>query len=342
MSNPVLIEFTRGALVESIHRGAVAVANAKGEIVFSLGDIASPVYPRSSLKPIQALPMVESGAAEMFRLSDEEMALACASHSGEEMHTTRVAAWLKRIGCSVADLACGPHPIRHEPTARAMVAHGEQPTALHNNCSGKHTGFLTWPSGWVRRPPAMSSAEHPVQRAVAASLRELAGLKGELPFGIDGCAAPNFAVPIAAMARACALFADPAAVAPMRAAAIGRITGAMMAHPDLVAGTGRSDTVMMREARGRAATKAGAEGYYIAILPKASSSEALGQRNEGLGIALKIDDGAGRASEAAIAAMLLRYGAVPKGGETEALAHGPVLNTRGAVVGEKRPSEALL
>jgi len=341
-ANPVLIEFTRGALVESIHRGSVAVADARGNLVLSLGDVESPVYPRSSLKPIQALPLVESGAAEAFHLSQEEIALACASHSGEPMHTTRVAAWLARIGCSVSDLACGAHPIRHEATAAAMAARGEAPTPLHNNCSGKHAGFLTLAKHLGAPIAGYERVGHPVQRAVAAALKEIAGIDGELPFGVDGCAAPNFAVPVAAMARAIARFADPHAFAPPRRVAVTRIVDAMIAHPDLIAGTGRSDTVMMREAKGRAATKAGAEGYYIAILPKASRCEAVGRSQGGLGIALKIDDGAGRAAEAAIAALLIRYGAAPRGGETEHLARGPVTNTRDAVVGEKRPSEALI
>jgi L-asparaginase II len=341
-ANPILVELTRGPLVESVHRGALAVADASGRIVFSRGNIETPVYPRSSLKPMQALPLVESGAAEAFDVSEEELALACASHSGEPMHTERVAAWLARIDCSVADLACGPHSIRHEPTAAAMAARGEKPTALHNNCSGKHAGFLTLAKQLGVPTMGYERADHPVQRAVGATLRELAGLKGELPFGIDGCAAPNFAVPISAMARVCALFANPATLAPRRREAIGRIVAAMIAHPDLVAGTGRADTMMMREAKGRAAIKTGAEGYYIAILPHASSNEAVGERESGLGIALSIDDGTSRASEAAIAALLVHFGVVPADGETARLARGPVTNTRGDTVGEHRPSEDLL
>src|ERR1700742_4614903 len=124
MTNPVLVEVTRGDLVESVHRGSVAIADATGNIRFALGDLQTPIYPRSSLKPIQALPLLESGAADAFELSDEEIALACASHSGEPMHTTRVAAWLKRIGCAEADLACGPHPVRYEPVWADMIRHG--------------------------------------------------------------------------------------------------------------------------------------------------------------------------------------------------------------------------
>src|SRR5450432_3702726 len=147
MTNPVLVEVTRGSLVESIHRGAVAVSDACGRLVLAFGDVERPIFPRSALKPVQALPLIESGAAEAFALSDEELALACASHSGEPQHTTRIFAWQQRIGCSIADLACGPHRPIHEPTATAMIASSERWTPLHNNGSGKHTGFMTLARG---------------------------------------------------------------------------------------------------------------------------------------------------------------------------------------------------
>ena len=143
MANPVLVEVTRSGRVESVHRGAVAICDGSGRLVHAVGDVEALIYPRSALKPVQALPLVESGAADALGLGTEEIALASASHSGEDMHTSRVAAWLKRIGCSPADLACGPHDIRHEATRQKMRARGEVPTPLHNNCSGKHTGFLS-------------------------------------------------------------------------------------------------------------------------------------------------------------------------------------------------------
>src|SRR6185312_7693462 len=197
MANPILVEVTRGPLVESIHRGAVAIARADGSLLFSLGDIDSPIYPRSSLKPIQALPLLESGAADAFGLGDEEIALACASHSGEPMHTTRVAAWLKKIGCSESDLACGPHSVRYEPVWADMVRHGYRPTRIHNNCSGKHTGFLTVARHWGIATEGYEHPNHPVQQAVLKALIELANVPKDIPWGVDGCAAPNFAVPIA-------------------------------------------------------------------------------------------------------------------------------------------------
>jgi len=330
MENPILVELTRGDLVESVHRGSVAVARADGTLLLALGDIEAPVYPRSSLKPIQALPLIESGAADAFGLSSEEIALACASHSGEPMHTTRVAAWLKRIGLSESDLACGPHDVRYEPVWHEMIRNGEKPTRIHNNCSGKHSGFLTVARHWDVATKGYERHDHPVQQAVAKAVAELTGLAGEIPWGIDGCAAPNFAVPLAGFARALAEFADPRSLSETRAAAVRRIVPAMMAHPELVAGTDRSDTILMRAAKGRAATKAGAEGYYAAIVP-----------DHGLGIALKVEDGAGRASETAIAAILDALGLLGDDVRAHQLVAAPITNTRGASVGERRPSALL-
>lgn len=324
MSNPVLVELTRGPLTESLHRGAIAVVDAKGNLRASLGDVGKPIFPRSALKPVQAVPLIESGAAETFGLSDEEVALACASHSGEPMHTTRIEDWQKRIGCSVSDLACGPHRPVHEPTATAMIQRREKPTPLHNNCSGKHTGFMTLSRQLGAAVAGYQLIDHPVQQAVMRTLKEMAGLSGELPYGVDGCTVPNFAVPLKALARAMARLADAGGQAPARAAACGRIVGAMMAHPDLVAGSGRACTMLMRD-NPDIAVKTGAEGVYIAILPQL-----------GLGAALKIDDGATRAAETAVAALLIALGAVPDEGAAAGLARAHVLNTRGVAVGQRR------
>jgi L-asparaginase II len=327
MTNPVLVEITRGPLVESVHRGAVAIADAKGTLVFALGETEAVVYPRSSLKPIQALPLVESGAAEAFGLSDAEVALACASHSGEPMHTERVAAWLARIGCTASDLACGAHPSRYEPVFEAMVKRNEAPTRIFNNCSGKHSGFLTLARHWDIATAGYETHDHPVQVAIETALCELAGLEGRLAWGVDGCAAPNFALPLSAFARALAKLAAPDGLPPPRAAAARRIVTSMMAHPELVAGTGRACTRLMQAARGRAAVKTGAEGVFAAILPEM-----------GLGVAVKIDDGAGRAADTAIAAILARLGIIPDDND---LIRVPIKNTRDAITGERRPAAAL-
>jgi L-asparaginase II len=321
MTNPVLVELTRGATVESVHRGSIAVADMSGKIVFSLGDLDTQVYPRSSLKPIQALPLVESGAADAFGLGDAEIALACASHSGEPMHTTRVASWLTRIGCGESDLACGAHPSRYEPVAEDMIRRGEKPTRIHNNCSGKHAGFLTVARHWDIATKGYELHDHPVQRAIAKALAELTGIDSEFPWGIDGCAAPNFAVPLAAQARA---------FAQMAGARGRRIVRAMIAHPELVSGTGRTCAILMRSAKGRAAVKTGAEGFFAGMIPEL-----------GLGIALKIDDGAGRAADAVMAAMMRKFGVLGDDAAAREILRAPITNTVGAVVGERRVTDAV-
>jgi L-asparaginase II len=329
MSNPILVEITRGELVESVHRGSVAIVDAAGAARLALGDVTSPVYSRSSLKPMQAIPLVESGAADAFGLGEEEIALACASHSGEPMHTERVTAWLARIGLGESDLACGAHPSRYEPVAEAMIREGRKPTRIFNNCSGKHTGFLTVARHWDIATKGYEHHDHPVQVAVAAALKELSGATA-LPWGVDGCAAPNFAISLAQFARAAAQMAAPHALPAPRAAAARRIIGAMLRHPELMSGTGRACATLIRASGGRAAVKTGAEGFFAGWIP-----------GMGLGVAIKIDDGAGRAAETAMAAVLDRLGLLGDNAKARAILRAPVLNTRSAVVGERRPAAAL-
>jgi L-asparaginase II len=331
LANPVLVELTRGDIVESVHRGAVAITDAEGRLILSLGEVEAPVYPRSSLKPIQAIPLLESGAADAFGLNDEHIALACASHSGEAMHTTRVAAWLARIGLAESDLASGPQAVRYEPLWREMIRRGELPGRVHNNCSGKHAGFLTVARHWGVATAGYERHDHPVQQAVARVLGELSGVSPPLPWGVDGCAAPNFALPLAAFARGLARIADPASLDEPRFRAARRIMAAMTAHPDLVAGTGRTCTILMRGARAPFAVKTGAEGVYAGMIP-----------GRGLGVALKIDDGAGRAAETAIAAVLDGLDLLGKDQPSRAVLRAPILNTRDAVVGERRPAAAFV
>ncbi len=302
LTNPVLIEMIAGSLVEKTHRGSVAIVNSTGNTVFALGDVESPIFPRSSLKPIQALVLIESGALDAFDLGDREIALACASHSGEPMHTALVNAWLKRIDCRESDLACGPQPVRYVPVWEAMVKRSEQPNAVHNNCSGKHAAFLTVARHWGIPTAGYEKHDHPVQRAVAKTLSELSGATGEFAWGIDGCSAPNFALPLAAFARALAAMAARKPPTTPRAAAARRIIKAMIAHPELVGGTGRVCTALIRACEGRAVVKVGAEGVYAAILPGA-----------GLGVALKIDDGSTHAAEIMIATLLESLEAMGEG-----------------------------
>jgi L-asparaginase II len=297
--DPVLVEATRGPLVESLHHGAVCVCNADGRLVAAWGDVERAVFPRSAAKPLQALPLIETGAADHFALSEQELALACASHGGEARHVSAVGDWLRRIGLTEADLECGCHPPTNIDAARALLAAGLAPSALHNNCSGKHSGMLTTALHMGEPTKGYIGADHPVQRRITAAQGEMTGTAPHLtPFGTDGCGIPTFALPLSGLATAMARMANPAGLGPVRQKAIERILAAMSGYPELVAGTGRLCTDVMRSVPS-VVIKGGAEGVYIAILPKL-----------GLGVALKIDDGASRAAEVAILAVMRHLGAL--------------------------------
>ncbi len=326
-ANPVLVEVTRGGLVESRHPGAYAVMDAAGRVVAARGDIEAIIFPRSSMKILQALPLVESGAADAFACTPAELALACASHGGEPMHVEAVAAWLARIGQAEHDLACGPHAPYYSPAAEAMIREGRRPCRLHNNCSGKHAGFLTLARHLGAPAAGYTRREHPVQRAVFAAVAGLTGESADMPFGIDGCAAPAPAFPLRALALAMARIAAPDGLPAARAEAALRLRAAMAAHPELVAGTGRACTRLMRAAAPGTVVKVGAEAVYVGILP------ALG-----LGLALKIDDGGTRAAELLVAALLDHLGQIRDEARADiADLLAPVLrNGAGDVVGALR------
>lgn len=332
-SNPVLAEVTRGPLVESRHRGAVAVVDSAGRTVLALGDVAAPVFSRSAIKPLQALALVESGAADEFGLGAEEIALACASHTAAPRHLAVVSQWLEAIGCGEHDLECGPEPPRSAETAEDLRRAGQRPSPVHNNCSGKHAGFLT-----VARHLGVPAAgyiafDHLVQERVTGILSEVFESDlGQAPRGVDGCGIPVLAAPLTAVARGMARLADPVREREPRRGALARIAAAMAAHPDLVAGDGRFATRVIAAASGRALVKGGAEGVYAGALPEA-----------GLGLALKIDDGAGRGAEVAMGALLRRFGIFgPREAAALTDAFEPrVLNWTGAEVGRIRPAPAL-
>lgn len=316
-----LVELWRGDILESVHSGHAAVCDGAGQVVMAWGDPAHVTYPRSSAKMIQALPLVESGAADAVRLDEERLALACASHRGAPMHTTRVAAWLSDLGLGEPDLRCGSHAPGDRPTAEAMVRAGETPCQIHNNCSGKHAGFLTL-ARHLGAGPEYVEIDHPVQQAVRAAFEELAG-EESAGWGVDGCSAPNFAASLAGTARAMASFATAGQRGGARAEAQRRLAAAMMAHPELVSGERAACAELMRACEGRAAVKTGAEGVYVAILP-----------DLGLGVALKIEDGATRASEATIAAILVRLGVLDGAHPVaERLTAGIQRNWRGIATG---------
>ncbi len=298
--DPVLVEVTRGPVPESRHRGIAAIVDASGKVLSHWGDYQRPVYPRSAIKSLQAIALIESGAADAFDVSDEELALACASHGGEPGHTEHVAAWLERIGCAVDDLECGAHAPSYAPAAEVLIRAGEQPTSLHNNCSGKHTGFLATARHLGEPTKDYRLYGHPVQQRIMGILEQMTGQNlGDAPWGLDGCSIPTIAVPIGALAMAMARLADPKDLPERRIDAALRIRKAWGGQPFFVAGTERFDTVVMEATGGNALIKTGAEGVYCACLPEL-----------GLGIALKVDDGAGRASEVAMAALLDHVGAL--------------------------------
>jgi len=283
-----VVEITRGGIVESIHFGALVVVDSSGQVLVRGGDIDRVTFLRSAAKPFQALPFVEIDGDKAFQLEASELALMCASHSGTDRHVEAVRVLQRKVGVSETDLLCGSHPPYHEPTAHAMLLRGEAPTPLRNNCSGKHTGMLAHARlrGW--QTADYVDPNHPVQQTILQVFAEMCGLEpAQVVTGVDGCSAPNFAVPLRHAALAYARLVDPARLSPGREAACRRITAAMMAHPDMVAGPDRFDTQVMTLGEGRILAKAGAEGYQGIGLPPGS----LGPGSPGLGIALKIADG---------------------------------------------------
>lgn len=295
---PILVETTRGGVVESVHRGHAVIVGPTGEVEAAWGDPTQVIFPRSSCKMVQALPLVESGAADAAGLGARELALACASHQGAPEHVRAVSAWLAARGLGPQDLECGPQPSRDKPLYQEMLCAGQAPCRVHNNCSGKHAGFLTLAQHLGAPTEGYVAPDHPVQRAARAALEETAAEQSQ-GFGIDGCSAPNHRVSLLGLGRAMASFATAAGRSDGRAQAQRRLVDAMRAHPGLVAGRGRACTDLMQAAQGRAVVKTGAEAVFVAILPET-----------GHGIALKIEDGSTRASEAAIAALLSRLGVV--------------------------------
>ncbi|MFQ6547030.1 asparaginase [Aestuariibius sp. 2305UL40-4] len=319
MAEPVrMVEVTRGGRVESVHLGHAVICRADGRIVEGWGDPATVIYPRSSCKMVQALPMVEAGVAS---LTDQRLALACASHQGAAIHTGPVADWLAEIGADEAALRCGAHRPKDRKTRDALIRAGREPDQTHNNCSGKHAGFVAF-ARHLGAGPDYIDIDHPVQRQVREAFEDVTG--EESPgYGIDGCSAPNFATTMRGLARGMAQFADAGNRSGARAEAQTRLVEAMMAYPELVAGKGRACTRLMRAAKGKAAVKTGAEGVFVGIIP-----------DQGLGIAVKAADGATRAAEAVIAALLVRLG-VLDAQDPAALAYldAPVTNWRGIEVG---------
>lgn len=295
MTAPVaMAELWRGGMLESTHHGHAVICGPGGAIEGAWGDPSTVIFPRSSCKMLQALPLVESGAAEHYGLTQSQLALSCASHSGAAIHTQAVGRWLADLGTDHHALRCGSHTPFDTTERDRLIRAEEEPCQLHNNCSGKHAGFVTL-NRHLGGDAEYVEIDHPVQRAVRSAFEDVTG---ETPtgYGIDGCSAPNFTTSLHGLARAMAFFANATDGGNSRERAAYHLTRAMAAHPELVAGEGRADTELMRAMNG-VAMKTGAEAVYVAILPQ--------QR---IGIALKITDGSTRAAEAAIARILVSLG----------------------------------
>lgn len=333
MANPVLVEVTRGQIVESRHAGAVAVLDADGAVLMEIGDIDRPVFPRSAVKAIQALPFLESGAADAYGFGDREIALACASHSGEPEHAELAASMLSAASLDQTALECGAHWPTRQEAALELARTSAHPLPLHNNCSGKHSGFICTCRHLGIDHRGYAAAGHAAQQAVRDAMESVTGAAHAVEAcGMDGCSIPTYAVPLKSLAHGFARMATGTGLGAERAKAARRIFASCMAEPFLVAGTDRLDTRLMQAAAGRVMLKVGAEGVYCAAIPEL-----------GVGMALKCDDGAIRAAEVMVAAVLARFFA-----NDEALSAGllamanPVMkNWNGIKVGALRPAGAL-
>jgi len=324
-----LVTLTRGCFDESSHRGHVAVWQADVGLIASWGDPEAVILPRSSCKMLQALPLVESGAAARAGLGSEQLALACASHNGAAIHTDRVQTWLEGLGLGEADLRCGPQFPNDKDARAALIRADSCGDQCHNNCSGKHTGFLTL-SQHLGGGPEYIDIDHPVQMAVLQAFEDMTE-EASPGFGIDGCSAPNHATSVAALARAMAHFSAAQGARSARDDAMVALFDAMVRYPDLVAGEGRACTRLMRAMEGRVAVKTGAEGVFVAIIPA-----------KRMGITVKISDGATRAAEAVVTELLAALGELDRQSETyQRLAQGPILNRAGINTGNIQPSASL-
>lgn len=291
-----MLEVWRGGLLECVHQGHAVICDAKG-VAHAWGNPDAVVFPRSSAKMIQALPLLETGAADARGLSTQHLALACASHRGAHVHVDLAGRWLADLGLGEADLRCGAHEPGDKVERDRLIESHEKPCQLHNNCSGKHSGFLTV-TQHLKAGPEYVEIDHPLQKAIRAATEELTG-ETVAGWGVDGCSAPNFAMTLAGMAQAMAKFATAREGQGAREDAMHRLTRAMAEHPHLVSGEGETCTELMRAMGGKVAIKGGAEAFYVAIVPE-----------KGLGIALKVVDGGYRGAEAAITALLAKVGAL--------------------------------
>ncbi|MBS4190166.1 asparaginase [Bacillus sp. FJAT-49705] len=328
-----LVDVYRGRRVESSHYGHVAVVNAEGQLLYSAGDPYRVTYARSAVKPIQTIPVVETGAADYYELSNPDLSLCCASHSGEAQHTDRVLAILKRAGIEDVALQCGTHIPHAQDTYKSLIAAGKDLTPLYNNCSGKHSGMLVTAKFMGETLEDYYLPDHPVQQRILKAISEVTDFPMEkIEMGTDGCGVPVHALPLERLAYGFARMADPKSLGEERAKVVNRITTAMMEFPEMVGGTGRFCTDFMKSSNGRLFGKAGAEGVYL-----------IGDRETGIGIAIKIEDGNGRAAYPTALKTLKQIGLIEEEQINSLMHHyRPALkNARQENIGELVPSFTL-
>jgi L-asparaginase II len=333
MQNPVTVEVTRGNIVESRHRGLGIVVDGDGKTLLSFGEADAGVFPRSACKAMQALPLVESGAADAYAFGEKELAIACASHSGEDEHVALASSMLERAGRDVSALECGWHWSSDQKTLIHQARTLEKPNALHNNCSGKHSGFVCTCSHIGYEVEGYVDYEHPLQQDIRGTMESLTGATlGHDNCGIDGCSIPSYAMPLRGLAHGFAKMVTGQGLEPVRAKASRRLMDGCMAEPFYVAGTNRACTKLMQVAPGKIFAKTGAEGVFIAALPE-----------QGIAMAVKCEDGTTRAAESMIFALIARY--FDKEGETHAtlmaMANHALKNWKGTHVGDIRVTDAL-
>ena len=331
MNSEILANVVRGETVESIHRGHLIVLDGNGRTVFSLGDPSTVTYFRSSAKAFQAIPFITSGAADAFGFNEEEVALSVASHSGEQRHVAIASGMLAKIGLTESDLRCGAHLPFDEAESHRMISAGEKPTQLHNNCSGKHTAMLAFAKHIGADITSYDAPDSRIQKRILRCVSDFTEMPADqIAIGTDGCSAPNFALPVAAMAKSFVNLLAPNKFPEPTQKACARIVSAMLKYPELIGGSTRLDTKLMQAAPIKFISKVGADGVWLCgVLPSEKWPT-------GLGIALKIEDGDDYLSRPVVTVDLLRQLGVIEQTDLPQLSPMPIKNRRGDIVGRIR------
>ncbi|MEO8573099.1 MAG: asparaginase [Pyrinomonadaceae bacterium] len=329
MKSVILANVIRGETVESVHHGHLIALNGKNETVLSLGEPDTVTFFRSACKPFQAMPFITSGACDELGYSEEEIALACASHSGEARHVRVAKLMLERAGLAEGQLQCGTHLPFNEKESERMLRAGEYPNQLHNNCSGKHAAMLALAKYIEADTATYTATDNPVQKEILGMMSLLAEVPAEeIKIGIDGCAAPNFAMPLTAMAKSFLNLISPPEKFPRNVRdACSRIVSAMTNFPELIGGVERLDTMLMQAAPGKIISKVGADGVWLCgVLPSEKYPT-------GLGIALKIEDGDDKRARPVVAVAILKRVGILLPDDLPELSPMPIKNRRGDIVG---------